>query len=122
MVEFVVDASVAVKWLVEEADTQVATDFYLDHFEHLHAPELILIETAGALVRRVNEGKLSHSEAAEGLERLRSWRAAGLSLYPVGDDLLRDGTLIAKSIGHPLKAASILLWLTGLRARSQLAT
>lgn len=63
----VIDASIALKWVLDEADAQAA-DALLD--EELIAPALWLVEAANALWRRVTRGKLTAEEAQARLEQL----------------------------------------------------
>ena len=67
MSTFVVDASVAVKWVVAEADSDAATRLAR---HDLLAPELMLIEAGNALWSKARRGELSDTEAEERLEAL----------------------------------------------------
>jgi predicted nucleic acid-binding protein len=81
---FVVDASIAIKWLVDEPGTGLAT-LLLDH--RLATPDLLGPECANILWKKVMRGELSAPEAetmAAALEKAdialhptrRHWRAA----------------------------------------------
>ena len=59
----VVDASVAVKWLVEEEDSHVA-DRLLEGSHELFAPRLMASEVGNALSRKARMGELELSRAA----------------------------------------------------------
>ena len=59
----VVDASVAVKWLVLEDMSDVAKELY-GAGDHLIAPRLIKTEIANALARKTTQGMLTRQEAA----------------------------------------------------------
>ena len=59
----VVDASVAVKWLVLEDMSDVAKELY-GAGDHLIAPRLITTEIANALARKTMQGILTRQEAA----------------------------------------------------------
>ena len=82
MSEFiVVDASVAVKWLVKEEDSDQATDlarFWADEGTRLAAPFLMPFEVANALHRRVTRGELEVDGAADLMQGLMSM---GIELY-----------------------------------------
>ena len=54
---FVVDASVAVKWLVVEEDADVAQELATSGQE-LHAPRLMASEVANALWRKARAGEI----------------------------------------------------------------
>lgn len=58
----VVDASVAVKWLVEEEDSDAAEGL-LDGSRELFAPGLMASEVGNALWRKVRMGELERSHA-----------------------------------------------------------
>ncbi len=62
MSRVVVDASVAIKWVVEEHDTQGALAV-LEKFS-LSAPDLIISECANILWKKVRRGELVDDEAA----------------------------------------------------------
>ena len=58
----VVDASVAVKWLVLEEMSDLAKELY-GASDHLVAPRLIMTEMANALARKTIQGMLTRHEA-----------------------------------------------------------
>ncbi|HEY0329800.1 MAG TPA: type II toxin-antitoxin system VapC family toxin [Rhodopseudomonas sp.] len=62
MTTLVIDASVAVKWLVPEEMSDLARDIYGAE-DRLVAPRLIMIEVANALARKTRQGLLSQQEA-----------------------------------------------------------
>ncbi len=74
---FVVDASVAVKWLVVEEDADVAQELATSG-EELHAPRLMASEVANALWRKARAGEIDR-------------RAAGVLLANVPDMPVRGG-------------------------------
>ncbi|MDE0332626.1 MAG: type II toxin-antitoxin system VapC family toxin [Nitrospinae bacterium] len=61
---FVVDASVAVKWLIEEEGSESAK-WLLEGEHELHAPRLMVSEIANALRRRTRMGDVQLGEAGE---------------------------------------------------------
>lgn len=61
----VVDASVALKWVIEEDGSAAARR--LGEREALVAPELLIIECANVLAMRVRRGLLAEADAAEAL-------------------------------------------------------
>ena len=63
MMRLVVDASVAVKWLVDEENSPVAKMLLEDSHE-IHAPRLMISETGNALWRKARFGALKPSRAA----------------------------------------------------------
>ena len=74
---FVVDASVAVKWLVVEEDADVAQELATSG-EELHAPRLMASEVANALWRKARAGEIER-------------RATGVLLANVPDMPVRWG-------------------------------
>lgn len=60
--KLVVDASVAVKWLVAEEHSDTA-DQLLQDDDELHAPRLMVPEIANALWRKVRAGEVERSHA-----------------------------------------------------------
>jgi predicted nucleic acid-binding protein len=94
-VTLVVDASVALKWVLAEPG-QDAADALLD--EDLIAPSLWLLEAANALWRRNLRGELSAGEAEERLSELFN---APVTSIPIEDDLSMAAAL-ARRLGHPV--------------------
>lgn len=89
--EFVVDASLAVKWLIEEEDSDKATALVrLWDDEHIQpaAPHLMPFEVANVLHRRVVRGDLE-IEAAAGLMQ---------DLMSVGVDLYESSVLFGRAL------------------------
>ena len=62
MIRLVVDASVAVKWLVEEEESETAERLLRGNFD-LHAPRLLVSEVANAIWRRARAGEIGRGEA-----------------------------------------------------------
>jgi predicted nucleic acid-binding protein len=94
-VSIVVDASVALKWVLDEPGREAA-DALID--EELVAPTLWLLEAANALWRRVRRGELSHGEATE---RLLALADAPVVASDIEDDLFAAADL-ANALGHPV--------------------
>ncbi len=97
MANRVVDASVAVKWVVEEPFTENALRV-LTPSDAIHAPELLHVETDNYLTRQVRSGKLEDSEADEHRRQIRS---APVRVHPyatVEDSAFNISTLLRHSI------------------------
>jgi predicted nucleic acid-binding protein len=94
-VTLVIDASVALKWVLAESG-QDAADALLD--QDLIAPSLWLLEAANALWRRNLRGELSAGEAEERLSELFN---APVTSIPIEDDLSMAAAL-AQRLGHPV--------------------
>ena len=92
---FVVDASIAVKWVVEEQETQQA--LALRNNARLMAPDLLVAECANILWKKARRGELSSEEAdlaARLLER------SDIELLPMRG-LMPAATRIAIALSHP---------------------
>ncbi|MBZ9991203.1 type II toxin-antitoxin system VapC family toxin [Mesorhizobium sp. BH1-1-5] len=91
----VIDASIAVKWVVEEDGTPLALGLRQRH--RLAAPELLTVECANILWKKIQRGELSREEAklaANLLER------SDIELFGMRG-LLAKATELATDIGHP---------------------
>lgn len=78
---FVVDASVVIKWYVEENDWEAARGL-LASTAALHAPELLQAECANTLWKKVRRKNL---ELADALAILREVLMAPIGLHPSAD-------------------------------------
>ena len=94
---FVVDASVAVKLLVDEPDSDAARELAASDHE-LHAPRLMASEVANALWRKARLGQVERADAGEAL--------AWLPDMPVrwNDDeaVSADAVRLALALDHPV--------------------
>jgi predicted nucleic acid-binding protein len=91
----VIDASIAVKWVVEEDGTPEA--LALRQTAKLIAPELLVAECANILWKKVQRNELSTQEA---LLAARLLQGAEIELLPTRS-LLEAATKISIEIGHP---------------------
>lgn len=74
MKRYIVDASVAVKWLIPEDHSEKAVKLLEDWAEEeaeLYAPRLLRLEVANALTKYVDRGILDAEKAAGGFEAFR---------------------------------------------------
>jgi predicted nucleic acid-binding protein len=95
--DFIVDASVAVKWFVAEADSSMADELSAsDH--RLFAPRLILTEVANALGRKAIAGLMSVEEACVYLRSLPQYFDGVLAV----DELIEPALENACAIRHPI--------------------
>lgn len=98
----VVDASVAVKWFVPEKDSNKASDL-LRREHKLLSPEIIRIEVAAALTRRLRTKELSEENT---LLLLRDWHdhlaLQAISLQATIQDF-EAATMLSIQLGHQLQ-------------------
>ena len=92
----VVDASVALKWLVAEDGSADALALRSDN--DLFAPDLLLIECRNALLTKVRSGYLSVNEAHRAENDIDT---CGLAILPSAP-LLRQAFGIATDLGEPI--------------------
>lgn len=99
----VVDASLAAKWLFEEAESEAAKKFAIDNAGRICGPDLLFTEVAGVAVRRANIAPelLEHSHAALGVWTAY-WRDGFIDAHRVTPDLLHDAAMLAITMRHPL--------------------
>jgi predicted nucleic acid-binding protein len=96
----IVDASVAVKWFIEEAGTEVADG--LADGGKLAAPALIRIEVAGAITRKVRLHEIGPREAELSVgEWFQSIADGVLALLP-DEAHLAEAVRLALALQHPL--------------------
>jgi predicted nucleic acid-binding protein len=100
----VVDASLAAKWMLWEADTRDALRFLLYRERSLCAPDLLFVEVASAIVRRANEKKGIEADALEALGKWTvAWNEHVVKPHRVTQRRLFEAGKLAITLGHPLK-------------------
>lgn len=99
----VVDASLAVKWIVDEHDSGLARAFFLRYFEQMHAPDLLLVEAMGALVTRANDRRASAEDMKESIGKFRSRVGEAVRLHRTTPEQTRVAAELAMTLGHPIK-------------------
>lgn len=95
MSAWIVDASVAVKWLVQEEGSEEAAALQGDE---LHAPDWILAECANVLWAKARRQEVTWEEAYRGLALLLD---APLTLWP-SSELLTEALALAHELAHPV--------------------
>lgn len=95
MTPLVVDASIVVKWVVEEAGSAEA--LALRRKGRLAAPDLLVAECANILWKKVRRGELSADEASLAARLLQK---ADIDLRPMRS-FLDAATRIAVALDHP---------------------
>jgi predicted nucleic acid-binding protein len=91
----VIDASIAIKWVVEEDGTDLA--LALRQKARLMAPDLIVAECANILWKKVQRKEISNDEA---LIAARLLQGAEIELVP-SRALLESATRLAIELDHP---------------------
>ena len=91
----IVDASVAIKWVIPESGTAAAIAL---RSERIAAPDIWIAECANALWRHVRLKEMTESEAIKLLARLRSADVTSLAL----DSLLSEAFLYSNQLDHPI--------------------
>jgi predicted nucleic acid-binding protein len=94
-VRVVIDASVALKWILDEPESETAVAL---RGEDLLAPALWLAEAANALWRRSRIGDITADEAGSYLSELMNAPVASLAVEPYLEAALK----LATEIGHPV--------------------
>jgi predicted nucleic acid-binding protein len=90
----VVDASVAVQWVAKESTSELSET--LLSRSDLIAPDLLLVEAANALYRKVFVGDISHPHATAGLEYIRD----KVALLPVTIPILSQAIELSVAMNH----------------------
>lgn len=93
----VVDASIAMRWLVPGTDSSPARALVADAGVALHAPDLIWSEVANALWKYGRAG----AEPQRLVRRLQDFRSVPLRITPA-DELVDDALALALEIDHPV--------------------
>ncbi len=93
----IVDASVAIKWFVDESGADRARSLWQRRAD-LVAPDLLVPEVCSAMWRKVRLGQAIPDQAAEAADRLR---ANLLELRPTAP-LAPRAMAIALDLGHPV--------------------
>ncbi len=98
MTGYVVDASVAVKWLVAESLSEESATL-LDSGVTLLAPDLLFAEATSALAAKHRQGEMSPEQLAEAVDLLRTAPVATpLSMRRLAASSAR----LASDLGHPV--------------------
>ena len=94
----VVDASVVLKWLVAEEDSEAALRVRTDH--DIAAPDFLLVECRNALLSKVRRQELQRTEAEEGQSALEEI-GAGITILP-SLPILRQAFVLALDLAEPI--------------------
>jgi predicted nucleic acid-binding protein len=97
MTGYVVDASVAVKWLIAETFSDQAVRL-LDQKLTLIAPELLFAEAANALWMMCRRGGITKADLVEAVDVLK---AAPVAVPVSMRELAASASRLAADLGHP---------------------
>lgn len=98
MTGYVVDASVAVKWLVAEPLSEESATL-LDSGATLLAPDLLFAEAASALAAKQRHGEMTPAELADAVDLLRT---APVTTPLSMRRLAASSARLAADLGHPV--------------------
>jgi predicted nucleic acid-binding protein len=113
--DFIVDASVAVKWFVAETDSLVADELSASRHRQF-APSLIMTEVANALGRKAIAGLMSPAEASGYLRSLPYYLDNILAV----DELIEPALYAACVLRHPIY--DLIYLEAALRSDAQMIT
>ena len=100
----VIDASVAVKWFVDENLSAEAVQLRNANFGRITVPDLFRVEVAGALVRRANIRKELRDEVANAIDAFVVLFEEGLiESAALAHEAVVKAARMAIDLGHPLK-------------------
>ncbi|MFZ4069998.1 MAG: type II toxin-antitoxin system VapC family toxin [Caulobacterales bacterium] len=92
----VVDASVALKWVISEPDSHAADALRVTH--DLIAPDLLFLECGSALWRSARRGAVTAEQALSGLTAIQ---AAPMTIAP-SPTLAKRSQTLALELDHPI--------------------
>lgn len=100
----VVDASLAAKWILWEDQSAEALHFLKAFQSELCAPDLILVEVAGAVTRIARMANIADDDS----ERLLTWwfgdfGLAAVDLRRPSRDIVREAARISIALSHPIQ-------------------
>lgn len=91
----VIDASVAVKWVVREPHHETALDIVDRPWEKL-APDLMLPEVANVLRKKFKRNEIARDQIRIGLQGV----TATISRFVPSSELVQDATVLADELDH----------------------
>ncbi|HEX9277483.1 MAG TPA: type II toxin-antitoxin system VapC family toxin [Casimicrobiaceae bacterium] len=103
MTKFVIDASIAAKWLFDEPESELA-DLLLSRGDLLLAPDLLYAEIGNVVWKRLGRGELDLSKTDAILDQLL---AAPVKLFPISR-FMRETVRIAHRYRRTFYDASYL--------------
>lgn len=98
----IVDACVAVKWLLPEQGSEAAMELLRGH-EVMAAPDLIRSEVAGAMTRRYRRGEMAEEDAKSCIRLWVELLKEGIVQMAFHLDDLQEAGNIALQLKHPIQ-------------------
>lgn len=95
----VLDASVAVRWVVPEIGSAEAEALLAEDISWI-APRLLVTEAAGALRRKCAGGELSEAVTLQALNTLLQAIADGVVRLAADEDVIEPALSLALALGH----------------------
>ena len=100
----VVDASLAVKWYLAEANSNEARAAFERHAGNIVAPDIILTEVIGAMVRRANMNKIERAASEASIAKFIALISEGfVAVLQMSPTQMGRAANLAIDLGHPLK-------------------
>jgi predicted nucleic acid-binding protein len=98
----IVDACVAVKWILPEQGSEAAMDLLRGN-DVIAAPDLIRSEVAGAMTRRFRRGELSAEDAKASIRLWIEMLKEGIVQMASNLDDLQEAGNLALQLKHPIQ-------------------
>ena len=100
----VIDASLAIKWFLEEPDSDLSGELFAKFIGQIAVPTLFGIEVAAALVREGNIDKPNSGTMRQAIREIVSFLSNGsLETVIQAPSELARAAYLALDLGHPLK-------------------
>ena len=100
----VIDASLAVKWFLEEPDSDAARQKLADNLGQITVPDLFVIEVTAALVRNANIHKRTQAAMRAHIEDFVALLSGDeIALVRMEPQQIASSASQAIDLGHPLK-------------------
>jgi predicted nucleic acid-binding protein len=100
----VFDASIAVKWFLDEAGSPEAKDLLTQYIRKIIVPDIFLVEVVSTLVRQANIDKSVHASSKLCIARFsHMFEMESLRAVPIHLNQIERASNLAINLGHPLK-------------------
>jgi predicted nucleic acid-binding protein len=100
----VVDASLAVKWYLDEPLADEAEAVLVKYLGEISTPDIFISEVVGALVRRANIDKSKRRESEVSIARFTAlFEYEGIAAVRSSPQSISVSASLALDLGHPLK-------------------